>query len=447
VPPCYVCQSRDTRSQAGAGRNLKVLPVWPRIAKQATDGTSRAIGTRSMSEFGTELARLMAARGLGVRELARIVPCNPGHISNLRSGKASASPELAERLDDVLGTEGELVALVPAAARRRMETAVAADDEIAALELARRIEASDVGSGTVERLELIVDDLAVAYPATRPAELLTRIRTHLGYVGSLLDARATLNQHRRLLVTGGWLSLLAATCLIDLHSNHAAEAYLRTADQLADETGQPDLAAWVLETRAWQALTAGEFRRAAALSQAAQLAAPHASSAHLQAVAQEGRAWARAGDPAETRRALTRLETLVSPLPGPDRPEHHYRYDSPKSQAYVATTLAWAGDAAAEGITREVLAAIEAPGAAPARPRRAALARLDLALALTASGKDDEAAATALQAVSSGRLAPVDGRRVRDIIRAVAASHVPGVRELAEAYYDDSAPSAPSALP
>ena len=30
-----------------------------------------------MSDFGTELARLMAARGLGVRELARMVPCNP----------------------------------------------------------------------------------------------------------------------------------------------------------------------------------------------------------------------------------------------------------------------------------------------------------------------------------------------------------------------------------
>ena len=48
-----------------------------------------------MSDFGTELARLMAARGLGVRELARMVPCNPGHISNLRSGKARPSPELA----------------------------------------------------------------------------------------------------------------------------------------------------------------------------------------------------------------------------------------------------------------------------------------------------------------------------------------------------------------
>jgi hypothetical protein len=95
----------------------------------------------------------------------------------------------------------------------------------------------------------------------------------------------------------------------------------------------------------------------------------------------------------------------------------------------------------AEGITREVLAGIEAPGAAPPQPRRAALARLDLALARTASGKGDEAAAVALRAVRSGRLAPVDGRRVRDIIRAVAASQTPGVRELAEAYHDNAGPS------
>ena len=44
-----------------------------------------------MSDFAAELARLMAARGLGVRELARKVPCNPGHISNLRNGKARPS--------------------------------------------------------------------------------------------------------------------------------------------------------------------------------------------------------------------------------------------------------------------------------------------------------------------------------------------------------------------
>jgi transcriptional regulator with XRE-family HTH domain len=400
-----------------------------------------------MSEFSRELARLMAARGLGVRELARLVPCNPGHISNLRTGRDRASSELAARLDEVLGAGGALLALVPVPGRRNRPGIVpGADDEIAALELARRAEASDLGGGTVQRLELIVDDLAIAYPATPAADLLVRVQTHLGYVGQLLDGRSTLSQHRRLLVTGGWLSLLAATCLIDLHSDHAAEAYLRTAGQFASETGQPDLTAWVQETRAWQALTAGDFRRAAEISQGAQLAAPHGSSAHLQAIAQEGRAWARAGDAAETRRALTRLEALVSPLPVPDRPEHHYRYDPPKSEAYVATTLAWVGDPAAEGITREVLATIEAPGSAPPRPRRAALARLDLALVLAATGKDDEAAVMALKAVQSGRLAPVDGRRVRDILRAVTASQAPGVRELAEAYHHDDG-SGPPALP
>jgi hypothetical protein len=41
-----------------------------------------------------------------------------------------------------------------------------------------------------------------------------------------------------------WLSLLAATTLIDLHRDHAAAAHLRTAAQLARETGHPEIAAW-----------------------------------------------------------------------------------------------------------------------------------------------------------------------------------------------------------
>jgi hypothetical protein len=99
------------------------------------------------------------------RELARMVPCNPGHISNLRSGKARPSPELAETLDD----------------------------------------------------------LATAYPGTPSAVLLDRVRGYLSYVTRLLDAKTTLAGHRRLLVVGGWLSLLAATCRI----GRARFTYLR----------------------------------------------------------------------------------------------------------------------------------------------------------------------------------------------------------------------------
>ena len=271
-----------------------------------------------MSDFGTELARLMAARRLGVRELARMVPCNPGHISNLRSGKARPSPELAGILDDRLAAGG------------------------------------------------------------------------------------TLAEHRRLLIVAGWLSLLAATTLIDLHRDHAAAAHLRTAAQLARETSHAEIAAWCLETQAWQVLTSGDYRRAVDISQAAQRLAPKPSSAFIQATAQEGRAWARLGAGPETRTALSRVETLVSPLPVPDRPEHHYRYDPAKSEAYTATTLAWLGDPAAEAYARNVLARLESSIDGPPRPRRAATARLDLSLALIAAGRHDEAAGTALEAVTSG---------------------------------------------
>jgi transcriptional regulator with XRE-family HTH domain len=137
--------------------------------------------THGMSAFGTELARLMGARGLGVHELARQVPCNPGHISNLRSGKAQPSAGLAADLDKALRAGGALAALAPPLGRVRPAGPdfLAADDEIAALELARRAGASDVGNSVIERLQLAVDELAVAYPGTAPDELLGRVRAHL----------------------------------------------------------------------------------------------------------------------------------------------------------------------------------------------------------------------------------------------------------------------------
>jgi hypothetical protein len=62
-------------------------------AKQATRSKrTRDRVAHYMSAFGRELVRLMEARGLGVREVARRVPCNPGHISNLRSEKAQPIP-------------------------------------------------------------------------------------------------------------------------------------------------------------------------------------------------------------------------------------------------------------------------------------------------------------------------------------------------------------------
>lgn len=118
----------------------------------------------------------------------------------------------------------------------------------------------------------------------------------------------------------------------------------------------------------------------------------------------------------------------------PDQPEHHYRYDPAKSQAYVATTLSWLGDPAAEDYARQVLARLESAQDGPPRPRRAASARLDLSLALLATGRHDEAAGTTLDAITSGRLVPSNYWRARQVIEAVSARGVPEARELGEAY-------------
>jgi transcriptional regulator with XRE-family HTH domain len=396
-----------------------------------------------VSEFGSEVARLLAERGMSLRQAARLARYDVSYLSKVVNGRKPGSRELAVALDKVLDADGALVALVPNEPIASMpHSADSAADETDAWELTRLVAASEVGGATLDRIERAVDDVAIAYPGTPPAELLTRIRLHLGYVARLLAARKTLAEHRRLLVAGGWLSLLAATCAIDLRRWDAGSARLGTAAQLARETEHAELAAWCLETRAWQVLTVGDYPAAVRLAQDAQRAAPRGSSASIQATAQEGRASARLGHSTCTDAygALHRVEALVSPLPMPAQPEHHYRYDPAKSEAYAATTLSWLGDAAGERLARHVLGRLESSSDGPPRPRRAASARIDLSLALLAAGKPDEAGDVALQAVTSGRLVPSNYWRAQEVVEAVESSGASEAVALREAYQEFCGP-------
>ncbi|GLH97331.1 helix-turn-helix domain-containing protein [Phytohabitans aurantiacus] len=377
--------------------------------------------------FPSELRRLRQERGLSVRGLAALAHQSHGHISDLESGRRAPLPDVTERLETALGVAtGTLAALA--------ETRIEDDDGLDAVELARRVTASDVRSA-LPRLEGAVDGLAMAYARRPPEELLPRARRNLDYVGELLDKRKTLDEHRRLLVAGGWLSLLAATLRIDLRHRRAADSHLTTARELAEQAEHREIQAWCWETEAWDVLTTGDYARAVALSQQAQDVAPAGSSALIQATAQEGRAWARMGRGKETRDALGRVERLVSPLPRPERPEHHYQYDPAKALSYTATTLAWVGDAGAEAYARTALDELEAANDGVQRPRRIASARLDLGLALLAAEKVDEAADAARLAITSGRVVASNWWRATEIVRAVEEAGVgEAASELRDAY-------------
>jgi transcriptional regulator with XRE-family HTH domain len=375
--------------------------------------------------FAVELRRLRGQRGLSYRQLAALSAVSSSQISDLEKCQRRPTPEIAAALDLALDARGRLSAMLRTPAPDDIE------GEYEALELAQRAAASDVSDTTLNRLDAIADKMAMSYATTPPAELLPKVRRHLQYVDQLLAGRKTLQQHRRLLVAGGWLSLLRATVHIDLQQRAAAAAQLETASELAEQAGHAEIAAWCLETDAWDHLTRGHHRRAVELSQHAQAIAPANGSAIVQATAQEGRAWARLGDQAAMRDALGRVEQMAGHRPMPAHPEHHYQYDPGKMHAYTATTLAWAGDPAAERVAREVLIELEAEGA---RPRRIASARLDLGLALLSgeNRRPDEAAAEARAAIRSGRIVPSNWWRVEELVGGVVESGASEGRDLRE---------------
>ena len=126
--------------------------------------------------------------------------------------------------------------------------------------------------------------------------------------------RTTLAEYHRLLVVGGWLSLLAATTPIDLHRDHAAAPeHLRTAAQFARETGRAGIAAWMHGKPGLAGARDQDYRRARRHHPCRPADGPESNSVFVQATAQEGRAWDRLGADPETRAALSRVEALVSP--------------------------------------------------------------------------------------------------------------------------------------
>ncbi|MFC0533026.1 helix-turn-helix domain-containing protein [Phytohabitans kaempferiae] len=398
-------------------------------------------------DFGALLRLVAKYAGASQTQIAIAVGATQGQVSTIMSGSRQITAlDVTERILDGLGapddarmTFGLAPRVLPGDLDGELVTAAAFpsaidEDGLDAVELANRVMATDVGAETLERLEAAVDGLAMAYATTPPEQLVPRTQRQLQYVVRLLDGRTTLDQHRRLLVAGGWLALLAATLRIDLRHRVAAGAYLGTARQMAEHAEHAEIQAWILETRAWEVLTVGDYRRAVDLSRQAQATAPRGSSAHIQATAQEGRAWARMGKASETRDALMRVEHLVSPLARPERPEHHYQYDPAKALSYTATTLAWVGDPGAEEYARAVIAELESAPDGVVRPRRAATARLDLGVALLAADKPDEAAAAATAAITSGRVVPSTWWRAAEILAGVEQAGIAEARALRDAF-------------
>src|SRR6266540_3453314 len=255
--------------------------------------------------------------------------------------------------------------------------AAAVDPGIDPVEVARLAERTDVGAGTLDTIDAIVDRLARDYSREPAGWLLPKVNDRLARVVRLLDERARLDEHRRLLV--------------------AAEASRTVAHRLGVQAEHPEIVAWTLELRAWWALVAQRFREAIDFARAGQAAAPQRSSAMAQLAVQEARTWARLGDRRETTAALRRAAVTLAALPTPAHPEHHLVFDGSKLHFYAATCYAFLGmPDPAEEHAREVIYQCS-----DGRWRgRLSSSHVDLALARVHRGEVDGAAEAGLRALT-----------------------------------------------
>lgn len=333
-----------------------------------------------MSEFGDDLKRLLAERGMSLHQAARLAHYDVSYLSRVVNGRKPGSRELAAALDKVLDTGGELAALAEASARQP-----SADAEL--IELARKADVSDLGSGTLELLDLAVGRMCRDYPAADSAELSARAMKHLHYVTRLLEGRTTLAQHRDLLVIAGWLAALLACTRYDEGKAGTAETARLMTRQFATQAGHGELIAWSFEIAAYFALVEGRYRDTVALSEAG-MEHSGTTSAAVQLTLQAARGYARMGD-TQAREALSAGRAVLARLSAPEHPDHHFVFDHGKYEFYVATILTWLGDdETAREHADEVMRQCETAGG---WPMRLGMTLLDMAVLAGRRGDLDEA--------------------------------------------------------
>ena len=192
----------------------------------------------------------------------------------------------------------------------------AADGVLELIDCTRRIESSDVGSGTLEALQSVTDGLCRAYPTVPAIILRGRAGKYLGYTAGLLDRRTTLRQHRELLVSAGWLAALLACVCYDSGDLAGAETARRMTYQLGEQAGHGELIGWAFEIAAWFALVEGRFPDTIALCDAG-LAHAGVSNAGVQLTLQASRGYARMGD-SRAAQMLAAGRDMLSRKPGAD---------------------------------------------------------------------------------------------------------------------------------
>ncbi|MFI1868643.1 tetratricopeptide repeat protein [Streptomyces jumonjinensis] len=339
----------------------------------------------------------------------------------------------------------------PAAAAWVLEQA-AAD----AREFTRQAEASALGSGTLDHLDLAVTEFNRAYSLKPPKAVFDAVLDYRRKVDALLAARHTHRQGRELFAFAGWLSELLAWLAHDLGDARAGLAFATDAFVHGQQAGHGQLCAWAMDAAASINLYEQRPRRALEAARKGLTEAPADHPLTVRLHAQAARASAADGDGEGFTAAFHAAEDAYRHLP--PRPARCFGLDvAPLAEyaltSYPATSFIWLGQAEqARRHAEHALAAYEAAPEASRSPSREAIARIDLALAHAQLGDPDDAVALGHQALDSARVVDSVRSRAGDLTafltrRYPRQSSVEGLRERLAAADTAARPALPATPP
>lgn len=352
-----------------------------------------------MSEFSEHLRRVMAERGVGVRELARQVPCNPGYLSNLRNDRKRPSRSIAVRLDEVLDAGGALVVFAVSMSAGRAESDVTALDEVTRLRLHELS-----GAQLNELAEHLADQwhaLVKTDNLLGPRHALGAVHTHLAVIEALLRA-VRLPARQRILRLAARYGESAAWLHEDSGDLAAARYWTGRAMEWAVEGDDRLMVSWTLFRRSQQAMASRDAAQVGGLAAAARREAGGLAGPALAAILQqEAHAHALDGAEAECHLTLDRAHALAADPADPgDASGGHGSFCTP---AYLemqrgACWLTLGQPARAIAVLE---AAIESLPAVYRRDRGVALSRQ--AAAFAGVGEPAQAATTGMSALEIAR--------------------------------------------
>jgi transcriptional regulator with XRE-family HTH domain len=272
--------------------------------------------------FGDELGRLMAERGVGVRELARIAHYTPGHISKLRKGERLPSDKAAARLEAILRGDGKLTAAYERDRRYGAIPAVglsAEEPDGPARAMLLRLES--MSAGQLNDLLVLLDQQWHALVKTDnllgPRAALGGVRTYLEVIDALLRTARSATR-ARVLALGARYAESAAWLYEDSSETAASRYWAGRSMEYAVEGGDRLMVAWTLFRRSQQATADGDAAQVAGLAAAARREAGELPGPMLAAILQqEAHAHALDGDEVTCHASLDRaLELAAADDPG-----------------------------------------------------------------------------------------------------------------------------------